>query len=66
MKQLSATAEGDNNCSFFQAAIIDENGREIPITEAMILQALQDFQAGEHPFFPNFKEAKTSPIKSHP
>lgn len=39
--------------SRFGGAVIDESGREIPITEAMIAQALLAFDAGIAPASPS-------------
>ncbi|MFL0796604.1 MAG: hypothetical protein K6L73_03815 [Cellvibrionaceae bacterium] len=56
MKQQSMAFHEENNRDFFQAAIIDEQGQEIPITEAMIVQALEDCQEKQGDFFPDLKD----------
>ncbi len=46
-KRTQANTEADME-SLFQGAIIDENGREIPITREMITEACHELENSRH------------------
>ncbi|MFT5577040.1 MAG: bifunctional DNase/RNase [Bermanella sp.] len=44
-RKQTSLIDGDNTEQHFQGAIIDENGREIPITHDMIAEACDTLEA---------------------
>ncbi|MFL0796774.1 MAG: hypothetical protein K6L73_04720 [Cellvibrionaceae bacterium] len=50
----SHATKSNNSIPFFQATVCDSKGNKVPVSDMMIIQALQDAhcQVSEHPFCP--------------
>ncbi len=50
----SHATKTNTNIPFFQATVCNSKGKEVPVSDMMIIQALQDAhcQVSEHPFCP--------------